>query len=70
MLEFYGPAHKFKEHMYLYDTDDPYMLITAFPEGERILKLECRVDAISLAAAEILAPKIDTKYRIKKMLNK
>lgn len=69
-LEFYGPAHKFKEHMYLYDTDDPYMLITAFPEGERILKLECRVDAISLAAAEILAPKIDTKYRIKKMLNK
>ena len=56
--------------MYLFDTDDPNILLEQMPEGEKTLQLSVRVDSMSLAAAKWLAPRIDLKYRLKRILNK
>lgn len=70
VVKFYGPAHKVGGQIYLLEAEDPYLLITDLPEGERRLLLDMRVETISLAAAKMIAPKIDPKYRIKKMLKR
>lgn len=70
IVEFYGPVHKVGNQIYLFQAEDPYLLITDIPKGEKKLLIDMRVDTMSLAAAELIAPKIDTKYRIKKMLKK
>lgn len=56
--------------MYLFDTDDPNILLTQLPGTEATLVLDLRIDSMSLAAAEWIAPKIDAKYRLKKMWKK
>ena len=55
---------------YLFDTEDPNILLTQLPAGEKTLLLDLRIDSVSLAAAEWIAPKIDAKYRLKKILKK
>lgn len=70
IVEFYGPVHKIQDSIYLFESEDPYLLIMDMPEGEKMLYIDMRVETMSLAAAEKLAPKIDLKYRIKKMLKK
>ena len=70
IVQFYGPVHKIANRIYLFEGEDPYLLITELPQGERRLYIDMRVETMSLAAAELIAPKIDTKYRIKKMLKK
>lgn len=70
IIKFYGPVHKVGNRIYLFEGEDPYLLITDMPEGERKLLIDMRVETMSLAAAELISPKIDTKYRIKKMLKK
>lgn len=70
IVEFYGPVHRVGKQIYLFEGEDPYLLITDIPAGERRLLLDMRVETMSPAAAELIAPKIDTKYRIKKMLKK
>lgn len=70
IVEFYGPVHRVGGKIYLFESEDPYLLITDLPQGERRLFVDMRVETMSLSAAELIAPKIDTKYRIKKMLKK
>lgn len=70
MLHFVSNGHKMSDGMYLFDTDDPNILLENLPSGEKTLLLYLRMDAMSLPAAKWLAPKIDTKYRLKKMLKK
>lgn len=70
ILDFISNGHKMSGNMYLFDTDDPNILLEKLPEQNRILLLDLRIDAMSLAAAEWIAPKIDTKYKLKKMLKK
>lgn len=70
IVEFYGPVHKVGERIYLFESEDPYLLITDMPAGERKLFVDMRVETMSLAAAELISPKIDLKYRIKKLLKK
>ncbi|MBO5372833.1 MAG: hypothetical protein J6A75_08940 [Lachnospiraceae bacterium] len=70
IVEFYGPVHKVSDRIYLFESEDPYLLITDMPEGERKLFVDMRVETMSLAAAELISPKIDLKYRVKKMLKK
>ena len=40
------------------------------PQKDKTLLLDLRIDSMSLSAAEWIAPKIDTKYKLKKMLKK
>lgn len=70
MLDFISNGHKMAEGMYLFDTDDPNLLLEGLPAGSKTLLLDLRIDSMSLAAAEWIAPKIDTKYRLKKMWKK
>ena len=56
--------------MYLFDTDDPNILLTKLPAGPKTLFLDMRIESMSLAAAEWIAPKIDAKYKLKKILKK
>lgn len=70
MLHFVCNGHKMSGSTYLFDTDDPNILLENLPEGEKTLLLYLRVDPMSLPAAKWLAPKIDTKYRLKKILKK
>lgn len=70
IVEFYGPVHKIHERMYLFESEDPFLLIMDLPTGKRTLYVDMRVETMSPAAAELISPKIDVKYRIKKMLKK
>lgn len=70
ILDFICNGHKMAGDMYLFDTDDPNILLEQLPPKNRILRLDFRIDSMSLAAAEWIAPKIDAKYRLKKMLKK
>lgn len=70
ILEFVSNGHKLEKGMYLFDTEDPNILLTGLPAGKKTLLLDLRTDPMSLAAAEWIAPKIDAKYRLKKMLKK
>lgn len=70
IVPFYGPVHKVGNDIYLFESEDPFLLITELPKGERRLYVDMRVETMSLAAAELISPKIDLKYRIKQMLNK
>lgn len=70
VLDFVSNGHKMAGNAYLFDTDDPNILLERLPEGKKELLLDCRIDSMSLAAAEWLALKIDAKYRLKKMLKK
>ena len=69
VLDFISNGHKMTDDMYLFDTDDPNILLTP-PGGEDTLLVDLRIDSMSLAAAEWIAPKIDVKYRLKKILKK
>lgn len=68
VLEFISNGHKLFGNCYLFDTDDPNLLLTQLPAANRTLCLDLRIEGMSLAAAEWIAPKIDAKYRLKKML--
>jgi len=70
IVPFYGPVHKVGNDIYLFESEDPFLLITELPEGERRLYVDMRVETMSLAAAELISPRIDLKHRIKQMLNK
>ena len=70
MFDFISNGHKMAGNLYLFDTDDPNILLEALPRENRTLLLDLRIDSMSLTAAEWIAPKIDTKYRLKKMLKK
>lgn len=70
IVEFYGPVHKIHERMYLFESEDPFLLIMDLPTGKRTLYVDMRVETMSPVAAELISPKIDVKYRIKKMLKK
>lgn len=70
LLPFVSNGHRMEKDMYLFDTDDPNILLEQMPEGEKTLQLSVRVDSMSLAAAKWLAPRIDLKYRLKRILNK
>ena len=70
VMDFISNGHKLAEDMYLFDTDDPNILLTQLPGTEATLVLDLRIDSMSLAAAEWIAPKIDAKYRLKKMWKK
>lgn len=70
VIDFVSNGHKMEGNSYLFDTEDPNLLITGIPSANRILVLKMRIDSMSLAAAEWIAPKIDAKYRLKKMLKK
>lgn len=70
VMDFISNGHKLAEDMYLFDTEDPNILLTRLPGTEATLVLDLRIDAMSLAAAEWIAPKIDAKYRLKKMWKK
>lgn len=70
VAEFISNGHKMDGNMYLFDTEDPNILLTQIPAKDRILQLDIRIEAMSLAAAEWIAPKIDKKYKLKKMLKK
>lgn len=70
MTSFISNGHKLSGNLYLFDTDDPNILLTELPDGERTLLVDVRIDSMSLAAAKWIAPKIDVKYRLKKMLGK
>lgn len=70
ILDFVSNGHKMDENRYLFDTDDPNILLEQLPAGDKTLFLDMRVDSMSLAAAEWIAPKIDAKYRLKKILKK
>lgn len=70
VLDFVSNGHKMEGNAYLFDTDDPNILLEHLPEGKKELLLDCRIDSMSLAAAKWLALKIDAKYRLKKMLKK
>ncbi len=70
VLNFISNGHKLTGDMYLFDTDDPNILLEKLPRTNRVLLLDLRIDSMSLAAAEWIAPKIDTKYKLKKMLRK
>ena len=52
--------------MYLFDTEDPNILLENLPQKDKTLLLDLRIDSMSLSAAEWIAPKIDTKYKLKK----
>ena len=69
-LEFISNGHKMAGTMYLFDTDDPNILLTKLPAGPKTLFLDMRIESMSLAAAEWIAPKIDAKYKLKKILKK
>ena len=69
-LDFISNGHKMADGMYLFDTEDPNLLIEQLPAGPKTLLLDLRTDSMSLAAAEWIAPKIDAKYRLKKMWKK
>lgn len=68
--DFICNGHKMGDAMYLFDTEDPNILLTQIPAKDRTLLLDLRIDSMSLAAAEWIAPKIDAKYRLKKILKK
>ncbi len=70
VMDFISNGHKLAEDMYLFDTEDPNILLTRLPGTETTLVLDLRIDSMSLAAAEWIAPKIDAKYRLKKMWKK
>lgn len=70
ILDFVSNGHKMDGSTYLFDTEDPNILLTQLPAGEKTLLLDLRIDSVSLAAAEWIAPKIDAKYRLKKILKK
>ncbi len=70
VMDFISNGHKLAEDMYLFDTEDPNILLTRLPGTEATLVLDLRIDSMSLAAAEWIAPKIDAKYRLKKMWKK
>ncbi len=70
VLSFVSNGHKMAGSMYLFDTDDPNILLTDLPAGEKILQIDLRIDSMSLAAAEWIAPKIDAKYKLKKILKR
>lgn len=70
VLDFISNGHKMAGNLYLFDTDDPNILLESLPRESRTLLLDLRIDSMSLTAAEWIAPKIDTKYRLKKMLKK
>ncbi len=70
VLDFISNGHKMAGNMYLFDTEDPNLLLEQLPAGEKTLLLDLRIESMSLAAAEWIAPKIDTKYKLKKMLKK
>ncbi len=69
-VDFIHNGHRLTGNLYLFDTDDPNVLVTQVPQGENVLQIDVRIDAMSLKAAEWIAPKIDTKYRLKKLLKK
>lgn len=69
-LDFISNGHRLTAGMYLFDTEDPNLLIMQVPAGKKTLLLDMRIDSMSLAAAEWIAPKIDAKYRLKKMWKK
>lgn len=68
--EFISNGHKMAGNLYLFDTEDPNLLLSELPKGERILLVDLRIDSMSLEAAEWIAPKIDAKYKLKKMLKR
>ncbi len=70
VLSFVSNGHKMAGSMYLFDTDDPNILLTDLPAVEKILQIDLRIDSMSLAAAEWIAPKIDAKYKLKKILKR
>lgn len=70
VLDFVSNGHRMEGSMYLFDTEDPNILLTRLPAGNKTLLLDLRIDSMSLAAAEWIAPKIDAKYRLKKILKK
>lgn len=70
VMDFISNGHKMGENMYLFDTEDPNLLLEQLPAGDKRLFLDVRIESMSLAAAEWIAPKIDTKYKLKKMLKK
>ncbi len=70
IVEFYGPVHNIKDGLYLFEGEDPFLLIMNIPSGEKKLYVDMRVETMSPLAAELISPKIDMKYRIKKMLKK
>ena len=69
-LDFISNGHRLTAGMYLFDTEDPNLLIMQVPAGKKTLLWDMRIDSMSLAAAEWIAPKIDAKYRLKKMWKK
>ncbi len=70
MIPFVSNGHKLGENQYLFDTKDPNILISPLPEKNRVLVIDLKVETMSLEAAEWIAPKIDTRYKIKRMLKK
>lgn len=70
VLDFVSNGHRMEGNAYLFDTDDPNILLERLPDGPKKLLLDCRIDSMSLAAAEWIAPRIDARYRLKKMLKK
>ncbi len=70
VLNFISNGHKMSGSMYLFDTEDPNILLENLPQKDKTLLLDLRIDSMSLSAAEWIAPKIDTKYKLKKMLKK
>lgn len=70
MLPFLCNGHKMSGNTYLFDTDDPNILLEQLPAGEKTLQIDMRIDSMNLAAAEWIALKIDAKYRLKKILKK
>ena len=70
ILPFLCNGHKMSGNTYLFDTDDPNILLEQLPAGEKTLQIDMRIDSMNLAAAEWIALKIDAKYRLKKILKK
>lgn len=68
--DFVSNGHKMEGRAYLFDTDDPNILLERLPAGDKELLLDVRIDSMNLEAAKWLALKIDPKYRLKKMLGK
>lgn len=70
VVSFLTNGHKMEENQYLFDTRDPNLLLESLPRGDRTLVIDLKVETMSLEAAEWIAPKIDARYRWKKMMRR
>ncbi|MFV0465946.1 MAG: hypothetical protein ACK5ML_07725 [Lachnospiraceae bacterium] len=69
VFDFVSNGHLLDKQQYLFDTEDPNIVIDVIPkERPAVLEIDLQLASMNLAAAEQIAPKIDWKYRLKKWL--